>query len=161
MVVSKEFIRFAPRDLLCQVIAILCPFWAELHNTLVPVRRELACFILTPPYFYVTIMENIFEEQVKSELKSMDQRLYDMEEKINSIDTKLTQVIDAILGNPLTKQGGFVKDIEFLEEKIADLEKKVEKQEDFKKKVYWVAAVIGTLVIGAEYITKIFANLTN
>jgi len=41
-------------------------------------------------------MENLFEEQVKSELKSMDQRLYDMEEKIVSIDTKLTQVVDAI-----------------------------------------------------------------
>jgi hypothetical protein len=37
----------------------------------------------------------------------------------------------------------------------------VEKQEDFKKKVYWVAAVIGTLVIGAEYITKIISNITN
>lgn len=91
----------------------------------------------------------------------MDQRLYDMEEKINSIDTKLTQVIDAILGNPLTKQGGFVKDIEYLEDKIADLEKKVEKHDDFKKKVYWAAAIIGILVVGAEYLTKIFANLTN
>ncbi len=106
-------------------------------------------------------MENVFEEQVKQELKSMDQRLYDMEEKINSIDTKLTQVIDAILGNPLTKQGGFVKDIEYLEDKIADLEKKVERQEEFKKKVYWAAAIIGVLVVGAEYLTKIFANLTN
>ena len=105
-------------------------------------------------------MENVFEEQVKSELKSMDQRLYDMEEKINSIDTKLTQVIDAILGNPLTKQGGFVKDIEYLEEKIAELEKKVEKHDEFKKKMYWAAAIIGVLVMGAEYITKIFANLT-
>jgi septal ring factor EnvC (AmiA/AmiB activator) len=106
-------------------------------------------------------MENIFEEQVKQELKSMDQRLYDMEEKINSIDTKLTQVIDAILGNPLTKQGGFVKDIEYLEEKITTLEKKVQRQEEFKKKVYWAAAIIGVLVVGAEYLTKIFANLTN
>ncbi len=104
-------------------------------------------------------MENIFEEQVKSELKSMDQRLYDMEEKINSIDTKLTQVIDAILGNPLTKQGGFVKDIEFLEDKIATLEKKVEKQEEFKKKVYWAAAIIGAIVLGALYITQIVSNV--
>lgn len=105
-------------------------------------------------------MENVFEEQVKSELKSMDQRLYDMEEKIVSIDTKLTQVVDAILGNPLTKQGGFVKDIEYLEAKINKLEKQVEKHEEFKKKVYWAAAIIATLVMGAEYITKIFANLT-
>ena len=104
-------------------------------------------------------MENIFEEQVKSELKSMDQRLYDMEEKINSIDTKLTQVIDAILGNPLTKQGGFVKDIEALEEKIKTLEKKVEKHDEFKKKVYWAAAIIAALVMGAEYITKIISYI--
>ena len=106
-------------------------------------------------------MENVFEEQVKSELKSMDQRLYDMEEKINSIDTKLTQVSDAILGSPLTKQGGFINDIEYLEQKIAELEKKVEKHDEFKKKVYWAAAILGALVVGAEYITKIFANLSN
>jgi archaellum component FlaC len=105
-------------------------------------------------------MENLFEEQVKEELKSMDQRLYDMEEKIGSIDTKLTQVVDAILGNPLTKQGGFVNNIEVLEEKIKALEKKVEKHEEFKKKVYWAAAIIGTLVMGAEYVSKIIANLS-
>ena len=104
-------------------------------------------------------MENIFEEQVKSELKSMDQRLYDMEEKIASIDTKLTQVVDAILGNRLTKTGGFVKDIQSLEEKIKTLESKVEKHEDFKKKVYWAAAIIGALVVGAEYIVKIINNV--
>lgn len=161
MVVSKQFIRFARRDLLCQFIAILCPFWAELHNTLVPFRRELACFIFNTPIFLCNLMENIFEEQVKSELKSMDQRLYDMEEKINSIDTKLTQVIDAILGNPLTKQGGFVKEVDDLKTKIAALEKKVEKHEEFKKKVYWAAAILSALVMGAEYITKIFANVTN
>jgi len=106
-------------------------------------------------------MENLFEEQVKSELKSMDQRLYDMEEKINSIDTKLTQVIDAILGNPLTKQGGFMKDIEFLEEKIAELEKKVQKHDEFKKKVYWAGAILAALVIGALYITQIVSNIKN
>lgn len=106
-------------------------------------------------------MENLFEEQVKSELKSMDQRLYDMEEKINSIDTKLTQVIDAILGNPLTKQGGFMKDIEFLEKKIAELEKKAQKHDEFKKKVYWAGAIIAALVIGALYITQIISNVKN
>ena len=105
-------------------------------------------------------MENLFEEQVKSELKSMDQRLYDMEEKIGSIDTKLTQVVDAILGNPLTKQGGFIKEVETLKAEIVKLEKKVEKHEDFKKKVYWAAAIIGVLFVGAEYITKIIANLS-
>ena len=79
-------------------------------------------------------MENPFQESVKKELKSMDQRLYDLEEKMTSIDTKLTQVVDAILGNPLTKSGGFINDIEVLKTKIAHLEKMVEKHDDFKKK---------------------------
>ena len=87
-------------------------------------------------------MENLFEQQVKEELKSMDQRLYDMEEKIGSIDTKLTQVVDAILGNPLTKTGGFINNMETLESKIAKLEKQVEKHEDFKKKVYWARGIL-------------------
>lgn len=104
-------------------------------------------------------MENLFEEQVKDELKSMDQRLYDMEEKIASIDTKLTQVVDAILGNPLTKAGGFVKDVDALQKKINELEKKVEKHEDFKKKVYWAAGIIGTLLLLGQYITNIYSNV--
>ena len=50
---------------------------------------------------------DIYQQQINNELKSMDQRLYDLEEKMSSIDGKLTQVVDAILGNPLTKSGGF------------------------------------------------------
>ena len=56
--------------------------------------------------------------EFKEELAQMDLRLTEMEEKINSIDTKLTQVVDAILGNPLTKTGGFIHDIEILKQKI-------------------------------------------
>jgi len=55
-----------------------------------------------------------YQQQVKQELKNMDHRLDEMEEKMNSIDTKLTQVVDAILGNSLTKTGGFVNDIDEL-----------------------------------------------
>ena len=46
-----------------------------------------------------------YQKQVKQELKNMDHRLDEMEEKMTSIDTKLTQVVDAILGNSLQKQG--------------------------------------------------------
>ena len=104
-------------------------------------------------------MENVFEESVKQELKSMDQRLYDMEEKIGSIDTKLTQVVDAILGNPLTKTGGFVNDIDILQEKIKVLEQKVEKQEEFKKRLIWT---IGLILAGAmivQYIVDLYSHI--
>lgn len=104
-------------------------------------------------------MENIFEEQVKQELKSMDQRLIDMEEKIGSIDTKLTQVVDAILGNPLTKTGGFVNDIDVLKGKIIELEKKVEKQEEFKKRVTWTIAIIVTVAAIIQYAVSVYSNV--
>ena len=100
-----------------------------------------------------------FRQQVKQELKSMDQRLYDLEEKMNSIDTKLTQVVDAILGNSLTKSGGFITDIDQLKKKINELELKLEKQEEFKKKFSWT---IGLLTAGAliiQWITNIYPKL--
>jgi prefoldin subunit 5 len=102
-------------------------------------------------------MENIFEEQVKQELKNMDQRLYDLEEKMTSIDTKLTQVVDAILGNPLTKTGGFVNDIDVLKEKIKELEKKIEKQEEFKKRVTWTIAIIVAAAAIVQYVTSVYS----
>jgi uncharacterized coiled-coil protein SlyX len=91
----------------------------------------------------------------------MDQRLHDLEEKMTSIDTKLKQVVDAILGNPLTKTGGFINDIEILKKKIEALEETVAKQEEFKKKMYWVGAVIIFIVVTVSYITSIYSNIKN
>ena len=105
-------------------------------------------------------MEQQFETAVKTELQSMDQRLYDLEEKMTSIDTKLSQVVDAILGNPLTKAGGFIKDIEVLKEKFEKLELTVQNQEDFKKKIYWAAAIIVFIVLSVSYVTAIYSNIT-
>jgi len=100
-----------------------------------------------------------FQQQVKQELKNMDQRLYELEEKMTSIDTKLTQVVDAILGNSLTKTGGFVNDIDELKKKIEELETKLEKQEEFKKKFSWTIGLItaGALII--QWIANIYPKL--
>lgn len=95
----------------------------------------------------------------KEELAQMDLRLTEMEEKINSIDTKLTQVVDAILGNPLTKTGGFIHDIEILKQKIADLEKKQQTHDDFKKRVMWTAAIIFGIFVVIQYVTSIYSNI--
>lgn len=104
-------------------------------------------------------MENAFEKQVEKELKSMDQRLYDLEEKMTSIDTKLTQVVDAILGNALTKTGGFVADLSELKTKIKDLEDKIQKQEEFKKRFTWTVGLI--IAVGAilQYLSTLYRNL--
>ena len=104
-------------------------------------------------------MENAFEQQVEKELKNMDQRLHDLEEKMTSIDGKLTQVVDAILGNALTKTGGFVADLTELKAKIKDLEDKIQKQEEFKKRFTWNIGII--IAVGAiiQYISVVYKNV--
>ena len=104
-------------------------------------------------------MENAFEQQVEKELKSMDQRLYDLEEKMTSIDTKLTQVVDAILGNALTKTGGFVADINELKDRIRDLENKLQKQEEFKKRFTWTVGIIIGIGILIQYLSTLYRNI--
>lgn len=104
-------------------------------------------------------MQHKFEESVLEDIKNMDQRLTELEEKIDDINTKLTQVVDAILGNPLTKTGGFISDISVLKEKLEILEKKVARQEDFKKKIYWVGGVAAAILVAIQYLTNIYANV--
>lgn len=102
-------------------------------------------------------MAQLFEQQVEKELKSMDQRLHELEEKMTSIDTKLSQVVDAILGNALTKTGGFVVDINELKLKIKELEEKLQKQEEFKKRFTWTISIIVIIAGVLQY----FVNLYN
>ena len=104
-------------------------------------------------------MAQSFEQQVEKELKSMDQRLYDLEEKMTSIDTKLTQVVDAILGNALTKTGGFVKDIDDLKIKMKDLEDKLQKQEEFKKRFTWTVGIIVGVAAIVQYLANIYSKI--
>lgn len=89
----------------------------------------------------------------------MDARLTEMEEKITSIDTKLTQVVDAILGNPLTKTGGFIENIRTMEKRLEDVEKKQRGFDDFKKKLLWTVGIIvgGALIL--EYFIKMYAAI--
>ena len=97
------------------------------------------------------------DKDIKEELKQMDDRLTEMEGKMTSIDTKLTQVVDAILGNPLTKTGGFIHNIEAMEKRIDAMEKRQDKFEEFKKKLIWTMSII--IAIGA--VIQYFAKLYN
>lgn len=89
----------------------------------------------------------------------MELRLTEMEEKIDAIDKKLNQVIEAILGNPLTKSGGFIKDIDVLEEKIVILEKKLEKMEEFRKRISWTIGLIVGVAVLLQYLADIYSSL--
>lgn len=100
-----------------------------------------------------------YQKQVKQELKNMDHRLDEMEEKMTSIDTKLTQVVDAILGNSLTKTGGFVNDIDQLKKKIELLEAQVKKQEEFKKKFSWTVGLVTTGALVIQYFINLYTKI--
>lgn len=93
------------------------------------------------------------------DFQSMDIRLTEMEEKIDKIDTKLTQVVDAILGNPLTKQGGFMHDMDVLRSKIEELEKKQRSYENFKNKITWTVGLIMGVAMLLQYIMNIYTNI--
>ena len=106
--------------------------------------------------------DNIYDEQ----FRTMDERLLEMEEKIDSIDIKLTQVVEAILGNPLTKQGGFIAEIDYLKNQIKKLEdrniKLEEKQAEhdkFRHRVYWTIGTIVGVALVFKFFTTIYANL--
>jgi len=103
--------------------------------------------------------DNIDNKQIELDLIRMDKRLMDLETRMTSIDSKLTQVVDAILGNALTKQGGFVGEIEVMKAKIITLETKVEAQSDFKKRVIWTIGIIVATAIVLEYLTRLYSNL--
>lgn len=93
------------------------------------------------------------------DFQSMDIRLTEMEEKIDKIDTKLTQVVDAILGNPLTKQGGFMHDMDVLKSKIEELERKQRSYENFKNKITWTVGLIMAGAMLLQYIMNIYTNI--
>ena len=94
---------------------------------------------------------------LNADLQNMEIRLTEMEEKIDVINTKLTQVVDAILGNPLTKTGGFMKEIDNMKERIKQLEKIQTETVDFKKKIYWTVGAIIGLGIFIQYLVNIYA----
>lgn len=99
------------------------------------------------------------QDYFKTELNNMEHRLTEMEEKMNSIDTKLTQVIDAILGNRLTKSGGLAHDIDVLKERVTQIERKQEKYDEFKKRITWTIGIIVGIALLLQYITNIYSNV--
>lgn len=93
------------------------------------------------------------------ENQETNDRLIELEEKMTSIDKKLTQVVDAILGNPLTKTGGFINDILDLQSKVKEFEEKLEKHEEFKKRFSWTIAIFIIIAAVIQYISNLYSNI--
>ena len=104
-------------------------------------------------------MDNeLFEESVKEELHNMETRLTELEGKIDAVDKKITQVVDAILGNPLTKTGGFMEDIMVLKNRITELEKEQLEYRNFKNKITWTVSLLMSLGALVGVVIQYFLN---
>jgi len=113
------------------------------------------------------------ETSVNVKLKNMEQQLSEVEKKISSVESQLTtlnlklsQVIDAILGNPLTKTGGFVEEIQdlkdkikVLEIKIQDQEEQLKNQENFRRRFMWTGAILIGIGAVIERLVTLYFNI--
>lgn len=89
----------------------------------------------------------------QQELKAMDERLTDLEGKIDKIDGKINQVVDALVGNPLIgNSAGLVS-------KIDALEREIEELRDFKKKIIYTVSAIVSVGLVLQFLIKTYVGL--
>lgn len=97
----------------------------------------------------------------QQELKAMDERLTDLEGKIDKIDSKINQVVDALVGNPLIgNSAGLVSKIEQLENDIEGLEKEIADLSDFKKKIIYTVSAIVSVGLVIQFMIKTYVGLS-
>lgn len=92
------------------------------------------------------------DKDFQSELEKMDNRLTELETKIDSIDGKLNQVVEALVGNPIMgKENGLVA-------KIEALEKEIEVLRDFKKRMIYTVSAIVSIGLLIQFLVNLFSN---
>ena len=96
------------------------------------------------------------------EIQLMEQRLINVEDKlekletkIDSMDDKLNQVITALVGNKLTKSNGLSQDVDDIKTKVNQHEETIKKAKYFWLGVVALGSLIGIII---NYIFRIFFN---
>jgi hypothetical protein len=85
-------------------------------------------------------------------LSKMEERLDELEVKIDLIDAKLSTVIDALVGNKILKSDGLVSRLEKFERELQELK-------EFKNKILYGVAAIVSLGIALDFLLKTYLNL--
>lgn len=98
---------------------------------------------------------------LQTEISLMDQRLGLMEDKLNdveskldSMDKKLNQVIEALIGNPLTKSSGLADEVKLIKSKVEEHDQSLKKVKWFWLGVISVGSIIAIII---QFIVKIFS----
>jgi len=85
-------------------------------------------------------------------LGKMEERLDELEVKIDLIDSKLSTVIDALVGNKILKSDGLVSRLEKFEKELTELK-------EFKNKILYGVAAIVSVGIFLDFLLKTYLNL--
>lgn len=93
------------------------------------------------------------DKDFQQELKQMDNRLTELETKIDSIDSKLNQVVEALVGNPLMGQSAG------LVHKISHLEKEIDDLRDFKKRIIYTVSAIVSIGVVVQFLITTYRNI--
>ena len=99
------------------------------------------------------------ETELNKKLQGLEQRICEFEKQMGGVDDKVTQILDAISGNPITKQGGITRSIYLLDNQVKHLEQRIQKQEYYVQRVMWITGFVITMIFSLEYFIKLYNTI--
>jgi chromosome segregation ATPase len=89
---------------------------------------------------------------IQQEIQRMEERLNEVEAKLDSIDQKVSRMYNALVGDDVLKTQGLVSRIERTESAVRELK-------EFKRRIMYGVAGIVALGLLADFLIRLFTNL--
>ena len=98
--------------------------------------------------------DNGNKQLIEYKISEIEDNLSSMKQEMTELNTKVSQLVDALIGNPLSTSDG-------LNEEFKRLKKKVYEHDEIVKKVkwswWWIASIGTGIAILIQIILKIFS----
>jgi len=89
---------------------------------------------------------------IQQEIQRMEERLNEVEAKLDSIDQKVSRMYNALVGDEVLKTQGLVSRIERTESAVRELK-------EFKRKIMYGVSAIVALGLVLDFLIRLFSNL--
>jgi hypothetical protein len=89
---------------------------------------------------------------IQQEIIRMEERLNEVEAKLDSIDQKVSRMYNALVGDEVLKTQGLVSRIERTEHAVRELK-------EFRRRILYGVAGIVTIGLILDFIIRLFSNL--
>lgn len=90
---------------------------------------------------------------LQEEIIRMEERLNEVEAKLDSIDQKVSRMYNALVGDDVLKTQGLVSRIERTESAVRELK-------EFKRRIMYGVSGIVALGLLADFLIRLFTNLS-